>query len=1670
MLRSLTTLCLALITLSVFGQMPSDDIVRYGNEWIDYDKNYLRIATAEDGVYRITPAQLTAAGFAGTDDNWVLYHEGKVVPIEVTTEGITFAGSRNDGAMDRFLFPDPASLQLNDRFSMHTDTAAYYLTRGEDGLRYTAPAVTGTPQERTSILRKAEKIYGDYQSKSFFRSGSSSIFYSHYDEAEGFGSRSPNDLLSRNGNRASVTELDLPGSNGGAATLDLRFGLAFDGHLVKVEADGTELTTVTRSRWNVVQLSLPFTPAGATTTINVEGTRADRDKPNLAWLEVTYPAELTYDDRMTEFTVPASARATRITLTGLGAAAGANTVIKGFAPVAGTMFSAEIAANGTATIDLPAATTELTYYLTTGNDLGDATLSTRSFTTTLPTNGNVNYLLLTSRRLHGPAVEELAGYRRSFAGGGYNVLVTDVEDLYDEFGYGVNRHPMALRNYLAAARIAAPGLRYLFLVGKGREYEDLRRPGQVDSARATFFIPSFGYPASDNLLSADLGEVIPNLATGRLAAINEQEIAIYAKKLRDVEEQINTGDQTISDRDWMKQVMHLGGGTTPGEQSSIKSRLTTMVNTISDSRMAPNVTSFFKSSSDPLEDSRSAAIFNRINEGLSILSFMGHSSSQTFDFSIDDPANYRNAGKYPFMISLGCYSGDAFTEARSISERFIFLRDKGAVAFAASKGVGFISALGSWGTELYGNLGEEDYGEGVGVALQSTIAHFANSSNFTLGILLEQFALSGDPAYRLHPRPGSDVVIDPASVSFSPDVVPAQDPFYNIHLTLLNLGTKPATDSLTLRFRQVLPNGETVDLTTHRVATPDYANELELTLPNPGIQAVGQNRVLVSVDVNEEEAELPAPAAERNNELISGARPGVPLTFIANTARVAYPPRYAVVGGQDLELIASTTDGLAPVRNYTVQVASDREFTRLLSDEVISSPGGVIRHRPAFTPQDSTTYYWRISPDPATTEGAGFIWSESSMTWLAGQPVEQLDWAQQAPGQTIDGDFVNIVGDTTTFGWRFSKTLTEYTIFNALRTGEDRNIPRLERGGQRIGSPFPFIRPTGMQVYVVDSTSVFDILFNPGGLYNTPIQSAKVWIFDTRLESGRSGMMDFMQNGIDPGKFVFVYSVQTQTDRDYYNADWERDSVNLGGSIFSLLEEEGALEARRIATVGSVPYVFAYQKGLGPLAEVMARNQTDTIVMRANLRTNWPEGTWTSRTVGPAIDWNDVSTKISSRNVESADSVIFQLVGVDRAGSETILRSQLLNLPGELEMITDLREVDQTVYPFLKVRYLFYDEELRTPPTVDYVYFDYKRTGDVAINPQISYTGRDSIAQGQDFNLNVGYENITPIGMDSLLVRLEMVNSRNEELVFTKRVPPLPGRNSGNVGFSVPSTNFSSGLRYQLVINPEQDQPEEVVFNNSLNARLKVGQDVIAPLLTVFYDGRRINNGDLVSGKPEIHIQLRDENRNLALNDTSGYFFELSHPSPDGNYNNRRRERISFSDSRIEFLPAVEGENTAEIFFRPELTENGLYGLEMIGRDRSGNIAGRATYKQDFEVINEQLVANVLTYPNPFTTQTRFVYTLTGNELPSTFRIQIMTVSGRVVRDIDLLAHEDLRIGTHQSNFAWDGTDEYGDMLANGVYLYRVITGDDSGSALEKYDTGTDQFFAREMGKVVILR
>ena len=108
---------------------------------------------------------------------------------------------------------------------------------------------------------------------------------------------------------------------------------------------------------------------------------------------------------------------------------------------------------------------------------------------------------------------------------------------------------------------------------------------------------------------------------------------------------------------------------------------------------------------------------------------------------------------------------------------------------------------------------------------------------------------------------------------------------------------------------------------------------------------------------------------------------------------------------------------------------------------------------------------------------------------------------------------------------------------------------------------------------------------------------------------------------------------------------------------------------------------------------------------------------------------------------------------------------------------------------------------------------------------------------------------------------------------------------------------------------------------------------------------------------------------------------------------------------------------------------DGMYTLRVQGRDPSNAAAGTSgsgdaqDYEVKFEVVNASTITNVFPYPNPVTSKAKFVFTVTGEELPRNMKIQIMTIAGRVVREIFMSELGPLHIGNNITEYAWDGTD-----------------------------------------------
>jgi hypothetical protein len=137
----------------------------------------------------------------------------------------------------------------------------------------------------------------------------------------------------------------------------------------------------------------------------------------------------------------------------------------------------------------------------------------------------------------------------------------------------------------------------------------------------------------------------------------------------------------------------------------------------------------------------------------------------------------------------------------------------------------------------------------------------------------------------------------------------------------------------------------------------------------------------------------------------------------------------------------------------------------------------------------------------------------------------------------------------------------------------------------------------------------------------------------------------------------------------------------------------------------------------------------------------------------------------------------------------------------------------------------------------------------------------------------------------------------------------------------------------------------------------------------------------------------------------------------------------------------------------------GRHTLSVKGWDIANNPGVGYT---EFVVAEDGKVAldHVLNYPNPFTTNTNFQFdhNLAGQVLD--VQINIFSVSGKLVKTIFHSAPTD---GFRVTDINWNGRDEYGDVLARGVYVYRVkVRGTDV--------AGTSVTAESDFEKLVILK
>lgn len=223
---------------------------------------------------------------------------------------------------------------------------------------------------------------------------------------------------------------------------------------------------------------------------------------------------------------------------------------------------------------------------------------------------------------------------------------------------------------------------------------------------------------------------------------------------------------------------------------------------------------------------------------------------------------------------------------------------------------------------------------------------------------------------------------------------------------------------------------------------------------------------------------------------------------------------------------------------------------------------------------------------------------------------------------------------------------------------------------------------------------------------------------------------------------------------------------------------------------------------------------------------------------------------------------------------------------------------------------------------------------------------------------------------------------------------------------------------------------DTLLFNGSQEG----GNDRNGPEIQVaFKDVPDFFDGDFVGSQPTLMLELNDES-GINLTGEVGHRIELT---IDETMNKDITDFFvyqtnSYQDGKLEYtLPAMS---------------SGIHQLKISCWDNMNNYSETlVTFRTS--VATELNIYDIVNFPNPFSQDTYFTFQLA---LPvgvsdAQVNISIYTVTGRKIQEIQGIA----QMGFNK--IYWDGRDWDGDLIANGVYLYKIVV-DDGTTSVEKTD------------------
>ncbi|MCL4707515.1 T9SS type A sorting domain-containing protein [bacterium] len=1021
-----------------------------------------------------------------------------------------------------------------------------------------------------------------------------------------------------------------------------------------------------------------------------------------------------------------------------------------------------------------------------------------------------DYILLTAREFL-EAAERLASYRRQHDG--LRVVVVAVEDVYDEFNYGMP-HSEAIRSFLQFAYQHWQRPRPSMVCFFGDASWDAKQ-NAADSYKRNFVL-SFGNPVSDSRLVCFDGEddFLPEMITGRIPVENLEQAHAVIDKIISAE--------AAAPAEWSKDFIFLNGGVDSYEQGLFYDQAERLIQRhVSAPPIGGKPVRIYKTTPGRLIGELKPQIVAAIDQGAAMLTFLGHAGSQTWDLMMinADISELRNRGKYPFIASMTCHTARFATPNQtSFGEEFLRASEKGATAFWGTTGWGFIFQDRVLLDSLFTSISRDSVRV---LGLATTLARirlweaYGSATNNVNSI--DQYTLLGDPATRLSLPLRPDLVLSPTAVQITPESPTEQTPQIQIKILLRNLGLATRDSvrvNLTARNRN---NNETLIIAQPTLPPIGFVDSLTVTWLN--VAKRGEYLVRVEADAENVIAEL--------DELNNTAER---LIYFSPVSATLAAPLTAALLNQDRPTLAVYNPAATSANEQRIQFELDTEASFESVSKVVSPvlpPGEVLTNWQVPAPLADGIYFWRSR---SIENGAASAWQAQ---WFGLATQSPFAGMRRIGEQLHDGHFENTM--PVAEGVTLARDISRALHLQVQAAGHD--------DGNRCYLIVNF------NLVNDDSRGHNLVAINPA----TQQMLAPPRAFDTFASSAAAdSLAAFIENL--PPRTIVLAGIQ------------DDGSFRMTERAHRALESIGSQFTRQVALRDSWAIIGAKGMTIGAAAEAHKRAGSGEVAVTSTATPFFARGVYHTPEIGPAENWKQLVWQ-----AEPASHVRLAISG--RRNRLIAWETIAADIVGESY---PLAGISAGQYPFLKISATLSDDDgLDSPHLAGYsVGFD--QTSDFAIASELISFSADTVQEGdlltisaKVFNFNL--QDAEAAGArENVLIRFAHSDANAEQGSRTINLQTSSITYNASKEFSTAwnSAGYRGLVTIYVEIDPEHNLAEPFEFNNLAAKQILIKTDTQPPRLSVTVDGNVVMSGDYVAPQPHILCQIFDDSV-LPIADTS---------------------------------------------------------------------------------------------------------------------------------------------------------------------------------------------------------